>query len=727
MPLNKRCFLTSIALVLMFAGCGGQSQVTIQVNLQAIQIIPSNPSVAAGLTQQFQATGKYSDGSNKDLTASATWSSSNQAAASVSATGLASTNTQGTSTVSATFGKVTGTTLLTIARSNLVSLAVVPPTASIAANTTTVFKATGTFTDGSTQDVTNTVSWSSSATTVASVSNNIPTEGTARGLTPGSSTITASSGKISGSASLMVTSAVLNSITIAPLNLSVPLGVLQPFTATGTFSDGTTQNVTNTLTWMSSSPSVASITTSGLASAVNLGTTTISANSGTVSSATSLTVNAANLSSIAIIPGNPRIAQSTSLQLQAIGTFNDGGTRNLTNQVNWSSSDTTVTTIGASTGRAKGVAPGLTTITATLGSVTDSEPFNVTNASIVTISVTPSGRTIAEGTKQGFSATGSFSDATSQIITNDVTWASDNTAVATVNSGSGVATGIGKGVANISATLNSISGSAPLNVSPATLVSIAVSPSTAVLAPASTMSYTAIGTYSDGTTQNISNVAGWNSSDPGVASIGTAGTVTGQSAGSVTITAQLGGVSNTADLIVEATPLKLITLTPSNATIPVQINIQFTATGTFQDNSVQNLTNAATWTSSPASVATVNDAAGAKGRATGVAAGSATLTAVFAGVVGTASLQVTNAKLNSITIAPSSSNIALGTSQQFLATGIFSDGSTINITNQVAWSSSNVSVAVIGSGGNATSAGVGSTTITAVLAGVSSNATLTVH
>ncbi|HEV2341917.1 MAG TPA: Ig-like domain-containing protein [Candidatus Acidoferrales bacterium] len=727
MSIKRFHFLIAVTLVLLLAGCGGQSQGTIQVNLMSIQISPSNPSVAAGLTQQFKATGQFSDGSTKDLTTAAAWISSDTAAANISAPGLAAAKAQGTATVSATYSNVTGKTLLTVAPAALVSIAVAPPSASIAANTSTSFRANGTFTDGSTQDVTSTASWSSSSATVANVSDTIPTEGTAKGLTPGSSTITASSGKISGSASLTVTNAALTTIAISPNSLSIPLGVLQPFTATGSFTDGTTQDITASVNWSSSAPTVASITKSGLATATNLGNTVISASSGAVNNNVSLNVNAANIASLSINPGNGSIAQTTSQQFEAVGTFNDGGTRALTSQATWSSSDTTVATIGATTGRAKGVAPGLVTITATLGSVSASAPFTVTNANVVSMTVIPSGRTIAAGTKQNFSATGSFSDGTSQLVTNDATWSSDNTAVATVFATNGTATGVATGTANISATLNGVSGSAPLNVSPATLVSIAVNPATAVLAPASGLNYSAIGTYSDGTTQNISGVVTWSTSDATVASITGSGGTTGQSAGAVTITAQLGGISNSANLIVEATALNSIAITPATATIPAQINTQFNATGTFLDGSTQNLTNAATWTSSPASVATVGDTGGTKGRATGVAAGNATVTAVFAGVVGTASLQVTNATLTSITISPSAASIALGSSQQFTATGKFSDGSTINLSSQATWKSSNVNVAVIGAGGNATSAGTGSTTITALLNGVSSSTTLTVH
>ena len=126
---------------------------------------------------------------------------------------------------------------------------------------------------------------------------------------------------------------------------NIPLGISQQFTATGTFSDGSVQDVTGVVTWKSSSTGVASITVSGLATGLNIGATTISATMGTVSGNAALTVNAANLASITITPANGSIAQGTTTQLNATGTFNNGGTRNLTSQVTWSSSDTTVATV----------------------------------------------------------------------------------------------------------------------------------------------------------------------------------------------------------------------------------------------------------------------------------------------------------------------------------------------------------------------------------------------
>jgi len=83
--------------------------------------------------------------------------------------------------------------------------------------------------------------------------------------------------------------------------------------------------------------------------------------------------------------------------------------------------------------------------------------------------------------------------------------------------------------------------------------------------------------------------------------------------------------------------------------------------------------------------------------------------------------------MTSITVTPTSAVIVLGNSQPFTATGNFSDGTTENLTTQVAWSSSDVNVATIGPSGLAISAGTGTTTITAAMNGVSGTAVLTVQ
>jgi hypothetical protein len=430
----------------------------------------------------------------------------------------------------------------------------------------------------------------------------------------------------------------LVSIAIAPQNAVLSLGTLQQFTASGTFSDGSTQDITGLVTWASSNKGVVSIVPGGLATARALGWVTIFARSGSVTASTVASVKSAALSAITIRPANKKIAQFTSQQFQAIGVYADGSTHNITGKVSWTSSDPVAASIGAK-GLAKALTPGSTTVTAQLGSITASTTLYVSNATIVSISVTPSARTIAQGTRLSFTATGTFSDRTTQVITRDCTWASDNHAVATLAGGS-TATAIGPGKANISATFTGVTGSAPLYVSSATLSFISIIPSTAVLAPTTSVNSAAVGTFSDGSTQVITGLVTWTSSAPNIATVGKGGTVTAQTGGTVIITAQLGTLSADSAILVDSSPVVLIQITPSLASIAPQSGASFRATATLADGNTQDVTTSVLWTSSPWSVATISNDPGTIGQAIGLQSGIASITALFQGQVGTAYLTV---------------------------------------------------------------------------------------
>jgi trimeric autotransporter adhesin len=517
----------------------------------------------------------------------------------------------------------------------------------------------------------------------------------------------------------------LVSIAITPANPALLLGTLQQFTATGTYSDHSTADLTDSVTWSSSDTSVASIAGGGLANALTLGSVTVSATSGSVTGSTTVDVESAILSSITVRPAKRKIAQLTTAMLQAIGTYTDGSTRNITTQVSWTSSNTAVATI-AGNGRATALTPGSTTLTAALGSISGSGTLVVSDATIVSLSVTPSGSSIAPGTKLTFVATGTFSDHTRQVITIDCTWASDNPAVATVGQG-GTATAISPGTANISATFSGVSGTAALNVNTATLTSISVTPASAVLAPTTSVNLVATGTYSDGSTEVITNFVTWTSSAADVASVSNGGEVTAQSAGNATITAQLGALSANCAIVVDGSPLTSIQVSPPTASIPQAAVLAFVATGIFADGNRQNLTTSVLWTSSPASVATISNLPETAGQATGEEPGTATITALFGGQLGTGTLTVTSATAISLRVSAAATILEQGGSTRFTAIAEFSDGTTKDVTSSVIWTSSDASVAIVTPTGIATSTHSGTTIVTATMHDLSGTAVLAVY
>src|SRR5207247_2161241 len=200
-------------------------------------------------------------------------------------------------------GLVSGNTTLTVTTATLSTIDVTPTDPSIANGTKQQFTATGTYSDFTTQDLTTQVTWSSSSTAVATMSNAAGAPALATSVAAGRPLrSTDPLGLVSGNTTLTVTAATLTSIAVTPANPSLPLGLNRQFTATGTFSDSTMQDLTTQVTWSSSSPGVATISNAsgskGLATSVAAGTTIITATLGSVSGNTTLTVNAVTIVSI---------------------------------------------------------------------------------------------------------------------------------------------------------------------------------------------------------------------------------------------------------------------------------------------------------------------------------------------------------------------------------------------------------------------------------------------
>lgn len=175
--------------------------------------------------------------------------------------------------------------------------------------------------------------------------------------------------------------------------------------------------------------------------------------------------------------------------------------------------------------------------------------------------------------------------------------------------------------------------------------------------------------------------------------------------------------------------INVITIT-TNSTIAIGASESFNATGTLQGGSTINLNGNPniTWTSSQAGVANINSSTGI---ATGISAGQTSIS-LNLNISGSSSVQiipatltVSSATLQSITITPNSSYTMFGAIKQFTATGNYSDGTTQNLTNNIAltWSSSNINVATISSSGIFYPVSIGSVTITASI--ITSSGTIT--
>jgi Bacterial Ig-like domain (group 2)/Abnormal spindle-like microcephaly-assoc'd, ASPM-SPD-2-Hydin len=158
--------------------------------------------------------------------------------------------------------------------------------------------------------------------------------------------------------------AALQTITVTPSNLQFFKGKTQQFTATGTYADNTTKDITSQVTWSSGDSTVVTISSAGLATAVNAGVTTIIATNGSVQGSTPATVATPALSGISISPTSASVAAGTAQQFTATAGFSDGSTQDVTSSASWNSSDSTLATVAA--GKATTLKQGAVTIQATL-------------------------------------------------------------------------------------------------------------------------------------------------------------------------------------------------------------------------------------------------------------------------------------------------------------------------------------------------------------------------
>ncbi|MEJ2690100.1 MAG: Ig-like domain-containing protein [Deltaproteobacteria bacterium] len=399
--------LPGLLLLAVLAGCGENSKPTRSIDflpLQSLEITSQNPQVAVGTTNRFTAIGHYGDPSTfqftRDITDQVSWSSSNPSVLSLSSdpalAGFATAVTAGTATVEVDSNGIIANLPFTVSNATISSLSIPSPTSTtLYAGGTLQLQAMGTFSDGSSQDLTEAATWSSSDTDLATVGNAVPGAGLVKAVAQGSVNITAVFGSQSATQPLDVSEAVLESIAVTTegSSASLAVGTTMQLTATGTYSDGNTKDLTSEVTWTTDDTTVAAIDqnagTTGLLSALSAGSVTVTASlQGVTSTDFTITVNSATLSSLSVSPTNPSVLVGQTQQLTATGTFSDGSSQDVTRDVTWSSNDTSIATVSGGTGMegtAKGIATGSATITASSGEIPTTGGVTVSAATDLTV------------------------------------------------------------------------------------------------------------------------------------------------------------------------------------------------------------------------------------------------------------------------------------------------------------------------------------------------------
>lgn len=385
-----------------------------------------------------------------------------------------------------------------------------------------------------------------------------------------------------------------------------------------------------------------------------------------------------NITTVRIVPASGTVIVGQTLTLSAV-PVDAAGNQLAGRTISWTSSATSIATVSQG-GTVQGVSPGLATISATSEGRVGFADVTVTKVPVVTVSVQPGALTMEAG--QTIPLTVVPKDPNGNpLVDRQATFISDNQAVATVDA-VGVVTGKTYGNASILVTVDGKTATALVSVRPPVPVVASVSVAPAQLALGVGETATLQTTVLDAGGIRISDRSPlWATSNASVATVSVSGTVTAISAGSARVTATVEGKAGSTDITVSqaAQTVASISLAPTNLALVINGFGQLTATPLdAQGRALSSVP--ITWTSSAPSIVS----ASSTGLLTGLAIGSAVITASASGKSANAAVTVSSSTggsgvLSRIDVAPSYGAYVVGDTGTFAFLPLGGDGKTVVI------------------------------------------------
>lgn len=680
------------------------SKLTVVDNqLVELQITPTSISLAQGTQTDMTVMAIYDDGSTKDITEKTTWISTQPDIAYIKH-GHISANNVGEATINAVFNNTqSNSASIKVIAPTIEALQITPALESIQVEGQIDYQANATFRDGNetiTQDVTHLVAWKTQNTETALIS-----DSKAIGVAQGNTKIIATLNNISQEANLLINNKAITSLQVTPARQTLPVGFVQQYNATAIFDDGSSEDVTQWVNWRTSDSNVATLY-SGEVEAVIAGSVTISAEyQGKTSNNASLTVEDVYLQTIKVTPAQQSIPAGTSQDYSALGIYSDNSTQDISEQVNWSSSNTDIATIvyqnnmlnlsnllqeephffNFAKAQANSNEVGSTQIIAKLDGVESNHAqLDVLSAQLENLQITPQNLSLAKGSSIQYHVIAHYSDGSSSDVTENVSWINSSPHIATVVDGEAVA--VNQGETNIQATLNSkTSNRATLNVTQAEVRSIQVTPASETIALGVELQYRALATYSDNSVQDVTEQVTWQSSDNSKLTIveGAAQTI---SQGNVKITARIADkISNQAQLIINDKRVNKLQLSSSANQLAKGTSSSLTVKATYTDGTTHEVSDNVQWRLSNNNLASIDAELNSL---TATQQGQVELWAVWPAdniESNKITFNITEAILSALHITPLSSELIVNNKMQLKAFGIYSDKSVQELTDDANW------------------------------------------
>ena len=482
----------------------------------SVTLDQTNASLRVGETVTLTATVKPDDATDKAVT----WTTSDASVATVD-NGVVTANKVGSATITAKAGDKSATCSISVVPIPVTSVTLDQTNASLKVGETVTLTATVKPDDATD----NSVTWSTSDASVATVDNGVVTA-----KKVGSATITAKVSDKSATCSTSVVPTPVTSVTLNKANASLKVGETISLTATVKPDDATDK----TVTWETSEASVATIT-DGVVTAIKLGSATITAKAGDKSAVCAITVIPTPVTSVTLNQPSASLKVGETVTLTATVKPDDATDKTVT----WTTSDASVATVDNGMVIAKKV--GSATITAKAGSISATCAITIIPTPVTSVTLDQTGATLKVGETITLTATVKPDDATDKTVK----WTSSNKYVASVDQNGRITANTG-GTATITATSGSFSATCKVTVI-VPVENITLNMVSKTIKVNETILLIAVVSPSNATNQTIQ----WTSSDNSIASVSSDGLVKGLKEGFATITASADNQSATCAITVK--------------------------------------------------------------------------------------------------------------------------------------------------------------------------------
>ena len=430
--------------------------VMLRVSDQKVSSVAINPQIInVGIGQSSQILAVSKDTNGDTITGlSIAWASSNVAVATVSSTGLVTGVSKGESTIIASVGGVSASGSVLVTDVSASSIEITPNKGTLSIGQSSQLSARlkdaqGNIVAG--RDV----SWSSSDTAIVTVSN----AGMLTAISDGESTITASVEGVSGFATVTVSGAPVASISVSAQSASISVGQTQQLTASVSDAGGNILN-DRIMSWTTSNEASATVSNAGLVTGIALGSSTITGTSEGKSATVVVEVSVSPVSSVSVTPQSVKLSAGQTQQLSETVTDKDGNVLSGF-VIIWSSTNSASVTV-SNTGLITGIAPGSSSITATIEGKIATASVNVAKAAVSSIGLKPNLSVVRIDENQQVIATVK-STSGGELLGVRLNWSSSDSSIATVST-TGVVTGKSVGTATIIVSFGGVTAQAKIEV-----------------------------------------------------------------------------------------------------------------------------------------------------------------------------------------------------------------------------------------------------------------------